>query len=380
MSLTTASTVECNGGADDGSKAVSDSPPAESQTQVSPSDAKRASFYVDGVWEAMSEVRNGVVRIGEEFSRGEKRKRLELYYAFDYVSGNLRFDTKLIESTFEIPVARRRLERAAFMQYARNRDEVLEHEADLKGRPVFVNRYPRDHKFLVAWAAPLNMRMLPILSRDLWRAHPDSYNLKDVMRGLFRRFAATSPNSAEFGKRITRLMWIMKAPPSYFRYILEFDRKQGNRIIKLERSIRPLTGGKWRVEDDTQTKWKQINRTWVPTKITAKTTIVPGASELRLNWESVNTGISEKVFQMEGLKLPKRTKIMNYKLGKPIQEGLVGEDTSTLADSTEGLSGRFKWLMAINATLLLAIVAVVWWRRRVRTNKTPATTSGPSST
>jgi hypothetical protein len=295
-----------------------DRAPVEAKKPTARFDPRDPKSYVNGVWSAMKELRSGVVRIREDYSRGGNHRQLELYCGFDHARGDLRFDTRVHASTFA-----RESGRSTYWQYARNRNEVLVHQGLNSGRPRIIFRRPRDYDFQIGWAQPLRLRMLPVFPRYLQRSRPKTWHPAQLFRELFRRFADTPPNSAELGKRIVRFTWIMKSATSDFRYVLEFDRKQGNRIVKMERTNRPPAGGEWRLHCSTETTWTRINKTWVPKKIKAKSD-EPATSELSFEWESVNKPVPAKVFRMEGFALPIGTQIINYKSGKRVYEGKIG--------------------------------------------------------
>jgi hypothetical protein len=313
---------------------------------------KDGEFYLTGVWSGLESLNSGVV-VASMTVGGDglgKDQRVEWFEAFDQKTGTVRYDRQTADGRI--------------VQFVRLPSEILFRLGAGTGT-YSIGRYPLDYKFdgfpdaiqgdvrtlgLTNWG-----ELMCGLTLDAQRKHWSSTTLSEC-----------TPD----GDGIYRLTWNCEKGPVPIREALWIDVKRGYVPLKLESSCLRPKAKQWEINETANTTWKQINGVLVPVRaeLSSRTGIARHAKIL-LEWKSVNEPIDRKIFAMEGLGLPDGTSVINYKLGTPIEESVIGPPNHASFNHRGGRSSPQRLtrnLIIANIGLLSALLLGRFYMRRMR--------------
>jgi hypothetical protein len=120
------------------------------------------------------------------------------------------------------------------------------------------------------------------------------------------------------------------------------------------------------VEQESTTKWEEINGVWLPVHFSANSTSFGGRIVRQyvfdIAWEQVNAQIPQSLFTVEDFAAPARVGIVDDSLGQKI---LVRRpDYTTPTNSAPLRSLGIRWWLAGSLAALGAMLAAIWFYRR----------------
>jgi hypothetical protein len=318
---------------------------------VGDAEREQAKFLLAGVWNAIEELRSGIVKVHRISSHGKSggREEYDYLYAFDLAKDCIRFD-------YHGP--------DRMTQYVRNESETLQHLPSAPGFGI-ASRHPKDYK-VVFDAQPFDFRWIGMTLYSTLQNKSRPERARKFLDGA--RLIELSDDGTQ-----VRLTWNCDINPEKLgESMLLLDRKQGLRPVLWEeryREIGPGKSGEWYVECRTETTWAEKAQTWVPMTCTLAVVRLKAVSELTLNWVSVNDNIPHRMFEMEGLNVEDETVVLNAKLGEPISEGRRGESkiAKEFLEQNHASAPQTRWwLLVVNLVVLLMIATVAAARRCLR--------------
>ena len=317
------------------------------------SEAEVAESYVAQMWNSFTALRTGVVRIQETFTREATEGQSTMFLAFDFDRERLRFD---------------RSYRQRLSWYARNDRESLLCVTPLSGGPYTVARGPVSEKIKMDFARPIDIRTVGIASWISYERRESPEEMKHTQRKVW----AVPPVLVEDEEEHVLL-----------RYDYGIGEPLGGRFdLKLQKAAGylPMSVKHYRRDQDDQTlkwsgesivDWRREADCWVPVRWELSSDF-PVKYELLFQWESVNQGVPDRMFELEGLELPADTLVLNKLQGDVVYEGRLNEnrEAKTLQDvRPEGdrpVDGnlKFKWVVLWINLLLLGALLLAWVIRR----------------
>lgn len=189
---------------------------------------------------------------------------------------------------------------------------------------------------------------------------------------------------SQVAPKIVRLGWLLGDSSDALRTIW-FDEDRGFSPIRMEDRYRigdsasQAGGGKkgeWSEPVSIcEVGWSEIEGVWVPASFTCEyfggvwrkpfKPVSENAYHFAFEWGSVNRPVDERVFEVEGMEDGKELVVIDSRLGKPIitKNPYAGKIATTDPHSSRpGLWWRF--LLAANVVLIVAILGFYWRRRR----------------
>jgi hypothetical protein len=330
----------------------------EGADAAAPSDATRVA---DAMWSSLQELHTGVCRVHWTYS-GLKIKEAATYVvAFDFDRDLLRYDRR-------DEGARGRNHR---IQEVRGPNERLLH---VSGSHV-VERLPPGEKIAVRHALPIDPRVVGLLDLRAFISGTTWRQLHDLLAGM------EGPTAHTEAEPVVRIDWqrtdemVARREGSSekvkivqrYRRTVWVDTSNGLTPIRCEQQATfdgqepagqtlPSLG---------ETKWARNGSVYVPTECVMRDEATNAEGRLSFEWISVNGGVDDKAFTIEGLEVDPETLVVNKTLGPKIIEKTVNPRV------TPGPESRHYVFIGGAAGLALIVIAWMAHARRGRSRALP---------
>lgn len=160
---------------------------------------------------------------------------------------------------------------------------------------------------------------------------------------------------------------------------------QGFTPIRLEGRFKSGKGAKSRWSDPKTTSevtWQQLSGVWVPKTFRIENTIIPNRTlsyDLSFEWESVNEPVAESLFTPQGLGIKRKAVVIDQTLGTPIITHQLNYPIQLLEeeeDSAPRPRKRTVFLIYLGSALAVGFLALLvrrlWKRFRHRSSSSPS--------
>jgi hypothetical protein len=153
-------------------------------------------------------------------------------------------------------------------------------------------------------------------------------------------------------------------------YTAAFSNLNGKLIHKLQvdadRGMSPIEFSHWESGHQiyhTETAWTVVNGLTLPSVCIMTDYQANQILKLELSWDQINEPLTENVFNLDSLSLPKGTLVVDNRLeDKPIIESVIGADTEVVSVGGS-LSVARTIAIILNSVLIIVIALIVLYRR-----------------
>jgi hypothetical protein len=327
-----------------------------------------ATFLLTGMKDARERLRTGVFRasgqLGDDcVEDNQLHGKVEIYCAFDHSKGMLRFDRRQPERWKDVGPE---IVQAPMHRFIRSPAQTVHFDENI--HMLFVRGADESPKASRPWNVSV-MGLMPESGLD--KEFSDVYE-------FYANLA--EPTIEAVGDRTYRLTWVNRESwGGDGRYSIWIDEKQGFSAVRYEMQHRPPGEAERSVDADwmepsvvSEVTWFQKDDVWVPRAYVNEFRGRKGGRErldLNLDWESVNQAIADEVFTPTTFEAPGHWRVMDERLGRPVELGRVEDLYAVVAPRTPPVpdSANFvKWGVGISIAGVLAIMLLLFWRSRRR--------------
>jgi hypothetical protein len=213
-------------------------------------------------------------------------------------------------------------------------------------------------------ARPFDIQLVGI---EHWHSFDQSWSFDEYRRLYAPILYGLPATRVEGGGNRLKLFWSGPTDRPSSDVTVVLDAAAGYRPVRTESYSKFPDRKGYEPEGWTSTEWTKIDDVFAPKRWHAEASRSKAVTDMEFEWRRVNGPVPDRLFTLEGLRLPHGTTIMNLKTGQPIREGKIG-DTLAAADPPPigpEPARRLRWVLAAHgAVLLVAVGAFASCRRR----------------
>jgi hypothetical protein len=328
-------------------------------------ETRTARFLLIGLKDSRERLRSGVFRatgrLRDDFAKSEALDgAVDVLCAFDYSRDLFRFDRRQ-------PMRWKEpgdwIVRNPFVKFIRTPEFTAHFDENI--HRVFLRAPDAKPAPLLN---PWNIRLVGLVPEN---------SLDETFDTIYSLYSAMpDPSVRAEGKQVYRIAWMERHDWGDTLHAVWIDEAHGFSPLRYEfrdrRPSDPSQGidGNWpeplAVSEAT---WIQERDVWIPRAFVAETRGFDHGSvrfDITLDWEVINQPVSDRFFNPASFEAPGHWRVVDERLGRPIELGKVESVYPPMAPTTRVIAPRVHgWMLAIGGLSAVAVTVLLYlrWRR-----------------